>query len=147
MLRLTSFFAVDYALIKFSGGINPSNLGIYNKNGKTPKSFDDAENLLADCIWDGTNGLHTRSKHPQRSIFYLEVTYDKTIYNDLSLLIDDSKMQGSGKKQLVKNPFGTENLIKVLKSRSKEIQKIKVMGSFELEDTVKDLKNKLPKAG
>ena len=140
-----SFFAVDYALIKFSGGINPSNLGVYNANGKTPKSFDDAESLLADCIWDGTNGLSTRSKYPQRSVFYLEVTYDKVIHNDLSLLVDDSKMQGTGHKKLAKNPIGIETLVKVLKSRSKEIKEIKVRGSFELEDTVKQLKSKLPK--
>ena len=91
---LGNIWAVDYALIKFQGGINPSNLGVFNQNNKTPKTFDDAENILLECIWDGTNDLQTKSKYPQNSVFYLEVTYKKKIYNDLPNLVDDSSMEG-----------------------------------------------------
>ena len=45
---------------------------------------------LINCLWNGTNELITRSKFPQRSIFYFEIEYDSHIYNDLPLLVEDS---------------------------------------------------------
>lgn len=135
---LGRFWGVEYALIKFGGGINPSTIEKY-----FGKSFQDAEELLSDYLWDSTNELHSRSKYPQRSIFYLEVTYDGTIYNDLGNLIED-KMIGKHKK-LADDPFGTDELIKKLNSR-KEITEIRIRGCPELDTFCKELSIKLLKA-
>ena len=135
---LGRFWGVEYALIKFGGGINPSTIEKYF--GKT---FQDAEKLLLDYLWESTTELHTRSKYPQRSIFYLEVTYNKTVYNDLTNLIED-KMTGKQKKLLDK-PFATDKLVKELNSR-KDIKEIRIRGCSELNAFCKDLAKKLNKA-
>ena len=143
---LGSFWAVDYALIKFQGGINPNNLGMFNQNNKTPKTFDDAESDLFECIWDGTNNLHSRSKFRQNSVFCFEVTYNKKTYNDLSELIDDSKMEGRQTK-LVDEPFDTKNLEKALIKRKNVIVKIRMRGSSQLDTQVDGLCSRLKSHG
>ena len=143
---LGSFWAVEYALIKFEGGINPNNLGMFNENGETPPSFDDAEGKLFESIWDGTNNLHSRSKFMQRSVFYFEVTYKKKTYNDLPVLIDDSKMEGKQTK-LVDNAFDTDNLEKALIKRKDDIVKIRMRGFELLEDQVDGLCSNLKAGG
>src|SRR5919106_587430 len=57
------FYAVEYALIKAFGAVTPRNLGKYSKESKALESFNKAEGMLFDCLWNGTNSLITRSKY------------------------------------------------------------------------------------
>ena len=93
------FYAVDYALIKIQGAVNPANLGEYLEDAAVVESFKKAESKLFYSLWEGTNALITRSKFPQRSIFLLEVTYDSSIYNDLPVLVEeDQALKGQSQR-------------------------------------------------
>src|SRR5208282_884506 len=70
------FYSVEYALIKIQGIVNPLNLSQFLENKDIVKKYSDAESKLFECLWNGTNSLVSRSKYPQRSIFFLEVSYD-----------------------------------------------------------------------
>ena len=85
---LGRFYSVEYALIKVHGALNPQNLGKYLDDKEIKKKFEDCCERIFECLWNGTNELITRSKFPQRSILYLEITYKDTIYNDLPSLVD-----------------------------------------------------------
>jgi CRISPR-associated protein Csh2 len=126
------FYAVDYALIKIQGAINPTNLGEYLEDDKVVQKFKDAESKLFSCLWDGTNALITRSKFPQRSIFFLEVTYDGSIYNDLPVLVEeDSALKGSV-SGLTESPLKFDKLLEALKTRKVIVKKVRLAACKEL---------------
>jgi CRISPR-associated protein Csh2 len=126
------FYAVDYALIKIQGAINPTNLGEYLEDDKVVQNFKNAESKLFHSLWDGTNALITRSKFPQRSIFYLEVTYDGSIYNDLPVLVEeDSALKGSV-SGLTASPLKFDKLFEALKTRKAIIKKVRLAACKEL---------------
>lgn len=141
------FYSVEYALIKFHGAINPQNLGKYYDDKLIKKSFEEAENNLYLCIWNGTNELITRSKYPQRSIFYLELTYKSKIYNDLHLLVKEKEEMKGNATKLEKSPFVFDNLIETVKKRKNEILKGRVKGCEELEEDVASLSKKFKEIG
>ncbi|MDE1766202.1 MAG: type I CRISPR-associated protein Cas7 [Thaumarchaeota archaeon] len=140
------FYSVEYALIKIHGAVNPTNLGIYIKDEKIMKKFSEKEEKLFTCLWDGTNHLITRSKYPQRSILFLEVTYESTIYNDLPRLVAEKKEMSEKTTSLVKSPFDFTRLIEVLGKRSDEVKLVRVKGCEELNSDVKSLISKLKDA-
>jgi len=88
------FYSIEYALIKVHGALNPKNLGNYLKDedGEIKKKFIECEKRIFQCLWNGTNELVTRSKFPQRSILYVEITYKDSIYNDLPDLVDEREI-------------------------------------------------------
>ncbi|MCL1965831.1 MAG: type I CRISPR-associated protein Cas7 [Candidatus Bathyarchaeota archaeon] len=132
------FYAVDYALIKIQGAINPTNLGDYLNDDKVVESFNAAESKLVPSLWEGTNALITRSKFPQRSIFLIEVTYEGSIYNDLPVLVEedpDLKGKASG---LTVSPLKFDKLLEALKARKGKIKKVRLATCKELlKDTQK----------
>lgn len=132
------FYAVDYALIKIQGAINPTNLGEYLEDDAVVQNFKDSESKLFSSLWEGTNALITRSKFPQRSIFFLEVTYDGSIYNDLPLLVEeDSALKGSV-SGLTASPLKFDKLLEALKTRKAKIKKVRLAACKELlKDTQK----------
>jgi CRISPR-associated protein Csh2 len=126
------FYAVDYALIKIQGAVNPANLGEYLEDAAFVESFKKAESKLFNCLWEGTNALITRSKFPQRSIFLLEVTYDSSIYNDLPVLIEeDSALKGRA-SGLTTSPLKFNGLLEALKARKAKVQKVRLASCREL---------------
>jgi CRISPR-associated protein Csh2 len=140
------FYSVDYALIKVNGAINPQNLGKYFENKDAKSSFEDAESKLFECLWSGTNQLITRSKYPQRSIFFIEIIYKKENYNDLTSLVDEKQEMKGKATSLISTPFVFDKLIKTAERRKNEILKIRVKGCEELRNDasslVKSLKDK-----
>jgi len=126
------FYAVDYALIKIQGAINPINLGEYLDDPTVVKSFNDAESKLVPSLWEGTNGLITRSKFPQRSIFLLEVTYDGSIYNDLPLLVEEDPTLKGRANGLTESPLKFIKLLEALKTRKTKVKKIRLAACKEL---------------
>lgn len=139
------FYSVEYALIKAHGAVNPQNLGKYSDTKKILDNFNNCEDLLYRCLWDGTNELITRSKYPQRSVFYLDITYKSEIYNDLPSLVKESKEMTDKATKLSDSPLNFEDLLKTAKKRKFEIQKIRVRGCEEISEDVaklaKDLKS------
>jgi CRISPR-associated protein Csh2 len=129
------FYAVEYALIKIQGAINPMNLGDYLDDPEVIESFKEAEGKLADCLWEGTNALVTRSKFPQRSIFLLEVTYDSALYNDLPLLVEENPCLREKVSCLTSSPLRFEKLISALSNRK---QKVKNVGIASCRELAKD---------
>ncbi|MDR2719810.1 MAG: type I CRISPR-associated protein Cas7 [Nitrososphaerota archaeon] len=126
------FYAVDYALIKIQGAVNPTNLGEYLGDQEVVKSFEAAESKLFSSLWEGTNALITRSKFPQRSIFYLEVTYNGSIYNDLPVLVEeDSALKGKA-SGLTVSPLKFDKLLETLKVRKEKITKIRLASCKDL---------------
>lgn len=140
------FYSVEYALIKIHGAVNPTNLGTYVHDEKIMKKFSEKEEKLFVCLWDGTNHLITRSKYPQRSILFLEVTYESTIYNDLPILVVEKKEMNEKATSLVASPFDFTRLIQVLGKRSDDIKLVRVKGCEELNSDVKLLVSKLKAA-
>ena len=157
------FSIVDYALIKVHGAINPMNLGDYYKDEELKKKFIEKESKLFECLWNGTNELITRSKWRQKSIFFIEVTYKSSIYNDLgSLIIENDIVKGKrGIKKLptlnitsnhnIEKIFNFENFIKVMELRKNNIIQIRIKGSEEIKKEISmlctDLQDKLGKNG
>lgn len=133
------FYSVEYALIKIHGAVNPTNLGTYLDDEKIMKKFSEKEEKLFTCLWDGTNQLITRSKYPQRSILFLEVTYDSTIYNDLPNLVVEKKEMNEKATSLIESPFDFTKLIQALGKRSSEVKLVRIKGCEELDSDVKSL--------
>jgi CRISPR-associated protein Csh2 len=140
-----TFYSVEYALIKTYGAINPENLGHYYENEF--KFFKKSEEKLFEYLWEGTNRLITRSKYPQRSLFFIEVTYNNAIYNDLNeLTIENSKMKEQNNvKQMIKPVFDFEHLVSVLKTRKDKIIKIRIAACDDLKDEANELGKQLTK--
>jgi CRISPR-associated protein Csh2 len=137
------FYSVEYALIKASGAVTPRNLGKYINekypdHAKVKDAFDKAEGMLFECLWNGTNSLVTRSKYPQRSIFFLEVSYKSHLYNDLPSLVDERKEMRDWATSLLPSPFIFDRLIDTLESRKEAIEKIKIAYCSDIkEDAIK----------
>jgi CRISPR/Cas system type I-B associated protein Csh2 (Cas7 group RAMP superfamily) len=126
------FYAVDYALIKIQGAVNPANLGEYLEDPAVVESFKKAESKLFSSLWDGTNALITRSKFPQRSIFLLEVTYDSSIYNDLPVLVEEDPLLKGRASGLTGSPLKFTKLLDALKSRKVKVKKVRLASCREL---------------
>jgi len=141
------FYSVEYALIKAYGAVNPQNLGKYVEDKETKSSFEEAESNIFECLWNGTNQLITRSKYPQRSIFFLEITYKNEIYNDLSLLVDEKQEMKDKATSLVDSPLIFEKFLDAVKQRKSEILKVQVKGCEELKKDVIALIKKLNDLG
>lgn len=136
------FYAVDYALIKIHGAVNPMNLGQYLEDSEVLESFKKAEEKLVTCLWEGTNALITRSKFPQRSIFLLEVTYDSAIYNDLPMLVEEDPPLKEKVSRLTSSPLRFEKLIDALSARKGKVKNIKIACCRELlKDTSQLIKS------
>jgi len=101
------------------------------------KNFADAESKLFPCLWDGTNSLITRSKFPQRSIFFLEVTYDGSIYNDLPVLVEEDSALKGNVNGLTVSPLKFDQLLDALKTRKAKVKKVRLAACKEL---IKDAK-------
>jgi CRISPR-associated protein Csh2 len=137
------FYSVDYALIKVQGALNPNNLGKYADNKTITKKFSEKTAMIHDCIWHGTNQLITRSKYPQRSILYIDVSYKDKIYNDLPGLVDENKEMKGMAKKLVKSTFDFTRLVDVLSKRKSEIEKVRIRGAEDISKDTEDLVSKL----
>jgi CRISPR-associated protein Csh2 len=138
------FYSVKYALIKVHGALNPQNLEKYLDDKEIKKKFDDCCKRIFECLWNGTNELVTRSKFPQRSILYLEITYKDTIYNDLPSLVNESEDLKKGKvSELGKSPFDFEKFLSAIEQRKSKIKEIRIKGS---EDISSDIKNIIEKS-
>jgi len=134
------FYAVDYALIKIQGAVNPANLGQYIEDEDVVQSFKEAESKLVSSLWEGTNALITRSKFPQRSIFLLEVTYDSSIYNDLPILVEDDPALKGRVNGLTSSPLRFTKLVEALKNRKNKVKKVKLLCCRELLKDTQQLK-------
>jgi CRISPR-associated protein Csh2 len=141
------FYSVEYALIKAFGAVTPRNLGKYQDDKNAKEAFDKAEGMLFDCLWKGTNSLVTRSKYPQRSIFYLEVTYKSHLYNDLASLVDESQEMKGWAKSLLRSPFIFTRLIEVLGSRRDNIENIKIGFCADIAEDAHELDDSLKSKG
>lgn len=139
------FYSVNYALIKVNGVINPNNLEEHFSNANIKKNFDDNILQLKWCLWNGTNSLVTRSKYPQRSILYIEVTYkDGLLFNDLGYLIREKEsLTGDKIKEFDPDGLDFSELEKVLIERKDIIDKITIISCHELNSKINELKNKL----
>ena len=141
------FYSVDYALIKVHGAINPANLGSYLDDEKAFQSFSSAESKLFECLWTGTNSLITRSKFPQRSIFFLEVTYDSAVYNDLPVLVEEDPSMKGRITALPDDPLRFEELVSALSARKVRVQNVRVAACRELVKNATALVKKLKEEG
>jgi len=142
------FYAVEYALIKAFGAVTPRNLGKYAEDPKAIEAFRRTEEMLFDCLWDGTNFLVTRSKYPQRSVFFIEVAYDSAfLYNDLASLVDESEQMKGWATSLSASPFGFTRLIETLCDRKDKIKGIRIAHCTDIVDDVHKLKDQLKSKG
>ncbi len=141
------FYAVEYALIKAFGAVTPRNLGKYCENKHAQEAFNNAEGMLFDCLWNGTNSLVTRSKYPQRSIFFLEVSYKSNLYNDLPSLVDESQEMKEAATSLSHSPFIFKRLIDTLADRKDEIENIKVAFCADIAEDIHKLEAALKLKG
>lgn len=135
------FYSVEYALIRIQGMINPVNLDKYLEDKEVVSKFNEAEGNLFDCLWNGTNNLSTRSKYPQRSILYIEVEYDRVVYNDLPVHVDEEASEGA--RSLKDCTIGLDGLARVLCARKDRIVNVRVAGCEELGGSVKEFASKL----
>jgi CRISPR-associated protein Csh2 len=136
------FYAVDYALIKIHGAVNPMNLGQYIGDTDVLESFKQAEEKLVPALWEGTNALITRSKFPQRSIFLLEVTYNSAIYNDLPVLVEENPALEEKVSELTISPLRFDKLINALTARKEKVKKVRIACCRELlQDTLQLIKS------
>jgi hypothetical protein len=136
------FYSVEYALIKIQGVVNPSNLGNYLADKEVLKRYSEAESKLFDCLWNGTNALVSRSKYPQRSIFFLEVSYDGAIYNDLPVLVEETDLLRGKISSLPENPLNFDRLVDALAAR-KRVLKVRVASCRELLTDASNLITKM----
>jgi CRISPR-associated protein Csh2 len=144
---LGKFYAVEYALIKVQGVINPQNLSTYGKNKKLLEKFNQKVAMIYDCLWNGTNNLTTRSKYPQRSILYIDVDYKDKIYNDLPNLVDENESLKGMAKSLGDSPFDFSKFISVMSKRKSQINKIRICGAEDISDDIGKLVSELKKNG
>jgi len=125
---LGKFYSVDYALIRCQASIDPENLAEWTGETPVKDNFDDAEGILLDCLWNGTNRLVTRSKYPQRSVLAIEVEYDDQLYNDLGSLVkteDEQEGKGEHATELEHVRFDFGPAVRVLGSRKKHIVSVR----------------------
>lgn len=141
------FYSVEFALIKVQGAVNPNNLGKYCEDKEITKKFNEKRDMIPDCLWNGTNKLITRSKYPQRSILYIDVSYKNQIYNDLPRLVTESKELKGMAKDLGKSPFDFSNLIDTLSKRKSEIEMVQLRGAEDIAGDIDDLGDKLKSKG
>jgi len=141
------FYAVDYALIKIQGAINPTNLGDYLDDTDVVESFNSAESKLLPSLWEGTNALITRSKFPQRSIFLLEVTYDGSIYNDLPVLVEEDPALKGRTSGLTISPLKFAKLLEALKTRKEKVKKVRLMTCKDLLKDTQQLETDIKALG
>ena len=141
------FYSVEYALIKVHGALNPQNLGKYlsDSYSEINQKFEECSNRIVDCLWNGTNELVTRSKFPQRSILYIEITYKNTIYNDLPNLVDEREDLKNRVSTLGESPFNFEKLLSVIQERKNEIEKIRIKGCREINNDITQLVSQIRK--
>jgi len=144
---LGKFYAVEYALIKVQGVINPQNLSTYGDDKKLLEKFNQKAAMIHDCMWHGTNQLITRSKYPQRSILYIDVDYKGKIYNDLPNLVDENELLKDMAKELGNSPFDFTKLISVMGKRKSQINKIRIRGAEDISGDVDKLASDLKKKG
>lgn len=133
------FYSVEYALIRVHGALNPQNLGNYGEIDAIKKKFEEKTSMVLDCLWNGTNNLVTRSKFPQRSILYVEVTYKDSIYNDLPNLVKENDGLKGMAKELGGSPFDFTDLVNTLAKRKSEIELVGVRGADDIENDVDKL--------
>jgi len=136
---LGRFYSVEYALIKVHGALNPQNLGIYISDPDIKRKFEACTDRIFDCLWNGTNELVTRSKFPQRSILYIEITYKNTIHNDLPNLVEEREDLKKRVSSLGNSPFNFDKLVSVMRQRKNEIEKIRIKGCQEISDNIEEL--------
>lgn len=141
------FYSVEYALLKIHGAINPMNLGKYYDDNKARSRFEKVEEKLFECLWKGTNNLVTRSKFPQRSILYIEVSYDSTSYNDLPVIVGESQEMKQYATGLSKSPFDFERLIDALVERKSRVKNVKIASCDDIREDVKLLVSHLRSKG
>ena len=103
--------------------------------------------MIHDCLWNGTTKLITRSKFPQRSILYIDVSYKNQIYNDLPNLVDESKELKGMAKNLGESPFDFSKLIDTLSKRKSEIIMVRLRGAEDVAEDVDNLGTKLKSKG
>lgn len=141
------FYSVEFALIKVQGAINPNNLGKYSVDKEITKKFNEKVSMVSDCLWNGTNKLITRSKYPQRSILYIDVSYKNQIYNDLpNLVVESDELKGMA-KNMGKSPFDFSKLIDTLCKRKSEIEMVQLRGAEDIAEDVDSLGAKLKSKG
>jgi len=141
------FYSVEYALIKVHGCLNPQNLGEYGNDKKIKRNFEEKTDMIFECMWNGTTELVTRSKYPQRSILYIDVSYKDTIHNDLpNLVVERKDLMGRAEK-LGESPFDFKNLIYTLSKRKKSVDKVRVCGASVIEKDVDRLVSALKTKG
>ena len=141
------FYSVEYALIKVQGVVNPKNLSTYGDDPKLLKKFNEKVAMIPDCMWNGTNGLTTRSKYPQRSILYIDIDYNDKIYNDLPTLIDENQSLKGMAKSLGNLPFDFSKFISAMSKRKSNIKKIRIRGAEDISDDVTKLESDLKNNG
>ena len=141
------FYAVEYALIKVQGVVNPNNLSKYAEDEKLFKIFNQKVAMIHDCMWNGTTQLITRSKYPQRSILYIDVDYKDKTYNDLPNLVDENESLKGMAKELGGSPFDFIKLISVMSKRKSQINKIRIRGAEDISEDVEKLASDLKKKG
>ena len=141
------FYSVEFALIKVQGAVNPNNLGKYSEDKEIIKKFNEKISMIPDCLWNGTNKLITRSKYPQRSILYIDVSYKNQIYNDLpNLVVESKELQGMA-KNLGELPFNFSKLIDTLSKRKSEIEMVQLRGAEDIAEDIVSLEAKLKSKG
>jgi len=133
------FYSVEYALIKVHGALNPDNLGDYLEDEDIKNKFIECEKRIFQCLWNGTDELVTRSKFPQRSILYIEITYKDTIYNDLPDLVDEREDLKKRTSALGTSPFNFQKLVSMIKKRKNKINKIRLKGCPEVSAEITQL--------
>lgn len=140
------FYSVEYALLKIAGAINPANLAHYRDDKHIIERFEKYVDELPEILWDGTNQLVTRSKYPQRSIFFIQVDYKDTLYNDLASLFDEVESLKEKATDLPAEPFVWDKAIKTLNQRKSSIEKIRVkcIDSIDVEPFLSKLDKKIP---
>jgi CRISPR-associated protein Cas5 subtype I-B len=133
------FYSVEYALIKVHGALNPENLGSYLDNEEIRTKFKECKNQIFQCLWNGANELVTRSKFPQRSILYIEITYKDTIYNDLPDLVEEREELKKRTSTLGTSPFNFDKLVSMIEKRKDKIDKIRVKPCPEISADIEGL--------
>ena len=141
------FYAVEYALIKVQGVVNPNNLSKYADDKKLLEKFNQKVAMIHDCMWNGTTQLISRSKYPQRSILYIDVDYKDKTYNDLPNLVDENESLKGMAKELGGSPFDFIKLISVMSKRKSQINKIRIRGAEDISEDVEKLASDLKKKG
>jgi hypothetical protein len=78
---------------------------------------------------------------------YIEVTYDKVIYNDLPLLVEETPEMKGKVKQLTKSPFNFSKFIERCKERKDHIKKISICYCNDISEDCQKLISSLKSLG